>query len=445
MRPVVVAYDSSAVSPQEIALGLAGLGPLVFLVVDSDHVRRVRGVLDHLGPVVTLTGRPGADADTVRALRPAAILTFSEAMLRTTAGIAEAARLPFHDVATARVLTDKTRQRQRLRDAGVDDVRSHPLRSPDDWPAAVTHVGLPAVVKPVCGAVSRDTHLVTDTATGARLLREIFADRAASPEPYMVAEEYLAGRPGLPFGDYVSVESLCEDDGVRHLAITGKFRLLPPFREVGRFWPALLRDGEREAILDLTTRALTALRVTVGLTHTELKLTAAGPRIIEVNGRLGGHVNGLARTAAGADLVRVAGLRALGRPQSARIVMPDRVHFQHHGLAPTAACQLVGIHGAARVRQVPGVCGYRSFVRVGDDLPGGVPTYEMDVLWGDAPDHRAMAAVLDAALPVLSYDFALPGGVRRVTAVALLEWDPAGRSPPSPYTDPPRPAARAAR
>jgi hypothetical protein len=424
MRPIVVTYDTGAVSPQEIAHGLDGLGPLVFLVPDTAHVRRVREVLDHLGTVLPLTHQADADTAVIRALQPAAMLTFSESLLRTTAMLAHTAGLPFHDMQTAQVLTDKRLQRQRLRDAGVDDVRYHPLTSAHDWPAAAAHVGLPAVIKPVHGAASRHTHLVTDLATGARLLGEIFDSRhTGAPAPLMTAEEYLGGVPDLPFGDYVSVESLCEEDTVHHVAVTGKFPLSPPFREVGRFWPALLRPDEREAVLRLTTRALHALGVIVGLTHTELKLTAAGPRIIEVNGRLGGHVNGLARTATRTDLVRMAGLRALGRPQRTAVTMPEQVHFQLHGLAPTVPCRLAGVHGAARVRQMPGITGYRGFVPVGELLPGGVPTLEMDVLWGAASDHQAMRDVLDQALPQLTYEFALPDGPRRVNAAELLQWD----------------------
>ena len=52
--------------------------------------------------------------------------------------------------------------------------------------------------------------------------------------------------------------------------------------------------------------------MTYGLTHTELKLTASGPRIIEINGRLTGHMNLTTRSTLGIDLVRLGGLLALG-------------------------------------------------------------------------------------------------------------------------------------
>ncbi|WP_055697406.1 ATP-grasp domain-containing protein [Streptomyces silaceus] len=423
-RTLAVVYDKGAASPGEIGVGLRGLGHLVFLVPDTPHVAQLRGVLESLGDVVELTGDPTDDTALVRRIAPAALLTYSEPMLRTTASLAAAVGLPFHDVATARVLTDKVRQRGLLREAGVDDVRTRPLSSPEEWPRVREAVGLPAVIKPVRGAASRNTHAVTDDAEARALLPRIFAavDGADSGGgPPLIVEEMLQGRPSLPYGDYASVESLCTPQGVTHLALSGKLPLLRPFRESGRFWPTHLPDGEQRAILDLVSGALKALGVTYGLTHTELKLTSSGPRIIEVNGRLGGHVNGLARTACGTDLVRLAALVALGEPVEPPVLRPARVHFQHHGLAPTEPCVLEAVHGAEELRNLPGVDGYRTFTRVGERLPGGVLTHEMDVVWGTAPTHDAMTATLDRALSVLSYDFRFSHGVRRTSAAELRD------------------------
>ncbi|MHC5704451.1 ATP-grasp domain-containing protein [Streptomyces tirandamycinicus] len=421
---LAVVYDKGAASPGEIGVGLSDLGRLAFLVPDTSHVARLRGVLEHLGQVVPLTGEARADNALLRRIAPTALLTYSELMLRTTASLAAAAGLPFHSVDTARILTDKVRQRRLLHEAGVDDVRTHPLSAPEQWPQAREAVGLPAVIKPAHGAASRNTHAVTDDAQARALLPEVFAavDRKhAGSGPPLIVEEMLQGRPSLPYGDYASVESLCTPDGVTHLALSGKLPLLTPFRESGRFWPTHLPTEEQHTVLALVSRALKALGVTYGLTHTELKLTPTGPRIIEVNGRLGGHVNGLARTACGTDLVRLAALVALGEPVDPPVLRPDRVHFQHHGLAPTEPCVLEAVHGAEQLRQLPGIDGYRTFTRSGEQLPGGVLTHEMDVVWGTGTSHEAMTETLDRALAVLSYDFRFASGVRRISAAALRD------------------------
>jgi biotin carboxylase len=309
----------------------------------------------------------------------------------------------------------------------VDDVRTFALRSMADWPAALAEVGLPAVVKPVRGAGSRHTHPLLDRAQATELLAEIFTELghgspAPPDEPQLIVEELLRGRPSLPFGDYVSVESLCASGEITHLAVSGKPPLVPPFRETGRFWPTHLPEPEQRTILDLVSRALRALNVRHGLTHTELKLTPSGPRIIEVNGRLGGHLNGLARTACGVDLVQVAARHALGEHQDLPYLRPAKVHFQHNGLAPTQPCRLLGVHGAPEVRRIPGISGYRTFARIGADLPGGVRTHELDVIWGVADTSHAMVELLSTALSTLEYEFQFADGVRRMPAADCGAW-----------------------
>jgi hypothetical protein len=421
---LVVVFDRGAASAGEIAVGLRGLGPLTFLVAESPHTRGLGGVFERLGRVVPMTGDGPADLARLRPLAPAAILTFSEPMLPATARLAEALGLPFHSVAATRLLTNKIAQRERLGSAGVDRVRSRPVSSLAEWPEARDFVGLPAVVKPVHGQGSRNTFLVRDDASARRVLASMLtAEPAAGPEPTVLVEELLRGRPSLPFGDYVSVESACGPAGIRHLAVTGRLPLVAPFRETGRFWPARIDPAERAEITELVTRALRAVEVGAGLTHTEVKLTRAGPRIIEVNGRLGGHINGLARQAAGVDLVRVAGQLALGLVPDvpAGLDLPDRVCFQHNTLAPVEACALVGVRGAAEVRRVAGVDGFRAYARPGDTFDDDVMTRHLDLLWGRCDRHAEMFGILDEALHRLWYELRFAGGGRCVTAAQLAK------------------------
>ncbi|MBZ4321253.1 ATP-grasp domain-containing protein [Streptomyces huiliensis] len=399
--PLAVAYDEGAVSPAEIAVGVAGLAPVAFVLPHSPHVRKLRPVLSRLGRVVQLTGRPERDAVLLRRLAPAGVLTFSESLLRVTAGLARTLGLPHHTPEVAEVLTDKYRQRERLAAAGVDTVRCRPVPDVAAWEAALSAVGLPAVVKPVHGQGSRGTFAVHDRADADRVRSRLFD----GPEDTWVVEELLRGRPSGPFGDYVSVETATGPDGTEVLAVTGKHPLTPPFRETGQFWPAALPHEDREAVSDLAVRAVTALGVTTGVCHTEVKLTPGGPRIIEVNGRLGGHLNELSRRACGVDLVRVAALLALGAPPPPAPAPPGRVYFQFNGLAPVRPGRLRALTGGDEIRRLEGITGHRPYVRPGDDLPGGVGSVFMDLLTGDAPDHPAMVELLDRALPLLRYEF----------------------------------------
>jgi biotin carboxylase len=417
---LLVAYDRGAASAAEIATGLGSLGPVVFAVADSEHTRRVGSVLAALGRVVPLSGDVQRDITRLREFAPAAVLTFSESMLPTVAALADAFGLPFHSPETTALLTDKTRQRERLRERGVEDVRGRTVSSLDEWPQARDFVGLPAVIKPVHGEGSRHTYAVWDEATATAVLASILP---VVPESTVLVEELLQGRPDTPFGDYVSVESLCGPRGISHLAVTGKFPLAPPFRETGRFWPAAVSPEEREQITDLVTRALRALDVGIGLTHTEVKLTADGPRIIEVNGRLGGHIHGLARQVSGTDLIHLAGLLALGQDPDPPVGLdrPETVFFQHNTLAPVEPCSLVSGYGAADVRRMTGIDGFRAYARPGDVFEGSVMTRHIDLLWGRCRDHDDMRGILGEALRRLSYEFRFADGVRSVSA-AELQW-----------------------
>lgn len=419
---LAVTYEHGAVSPWEIGTGLADVGDIVFLTGHSPHVASVRPILEELGEVVPLTGDTARDGSALRGLSCDAIVTFSEVMLRTTAALADEASLPYHSIDLARVLTSKVEQRRVLRECGVDEVRVHGLWSAEDWPAARAAVGLPAVLKPVRGTGSDRTFSVLDDTMATGIVEQAFTGmprRDGSEEPLFILEELLRGRPSGPYGDFVSVEGMCGPRGTRQLAVTGKFPLLPPLRESGHFWPAHLSTAERAEVMDLADRAVRALGIRLGITHTEIKLTEDGPRIIEVNGRLGGWANGIAGVACGTDMVNLAGRLALGEDPDPPDLAPQRVHFQYHCLAPTRPCVVEGVNGRRDVLNLPGVDGCRSLVRAGDASPGGVFTNDIFLIWGTCDHPEAMAAVVEQAAKMISFDLRFADGARRMTAADL--------------------------
>jgi biotin carboxylase len=424
--PVAVVYDRGSVSAGELAAGLADVAPLVLVTAESAHTARMRPVLEQIGEVLPIGGTP---EDTQRALarwRPQGILTFAESMIGTTAELAAGLGLPYHTPETARLLTDKAEQRHRLGVTAVDTVRARRVTTAAEWQDALRHCGLPAVTKPVRGEGSRETWAIPDRAASAEVYERLFVAGSAR-EPLLV-EELLQGRPSSPYGDYVSVETASHHGEVTPIAVTGKYPLLPPFREVGQFWPVHLGESEQAVLTALASAAVKALGVTTGICHTEIKLTPAGPRIIEVNGRLGGHLNELARRSCGVDLVRTAVTLALGRPLPHGALSPRSVYFQYNSPVPENACRLVATVGAASVRAVPGVTGYRPYVRPGEVLAGGTGTQPLDLLTGVAPDHPTAMGVLDKALSRLSHVFADQYGRTWTTTNAVHSSGPSTES-----------------
>ena len=67
-------------------------------------------------------------------------------------------------------------------------------------------------------------------------------------------------------------------------------------------------------MLEVATAALHALGVRTGGFHTEIKLTPDGPRVIEVNGRIGGGVPEMLFEASGVSIFNLSMRVALGEP-----------------------------------------------------------------------------------------------------------------------------------
>ena len=205
-------------------------------------------------------------------------------------------------------------------------------------------MGWPAVLKPRSAQGSRSTFLVRDGAELAQLLDALGPRRSS-----MVLEGYLPDDParaGGPYAGYVSVESLVADGVVSHLALTGRFPPAGNFRETGFFIPAALDGDSRAAVLDLATHAIDALGVHTGCLHTEVKFSPDGPRIIEVNGRLGGGVPEMLERAAGVSLLDLALRVAVGEPVSIDgPVATSRIGYRFFLQPPTVSATVTAIDG----------------------------------------------------------------------------------------------------
>lgn len=417
-RPVAIVYDMGAASLTDLLASVRRWGPIVFVAPDNTHVRTVRAALEDVGPVLELDAELSITADAVRRMNVRGIVTFSEQMVRTTAALAERLGLPYHDSATAELLTDKWTQRRRLRETGVDSTRGLRLTDVRQWSEVCDLLEFPVVVKPRVGAASRNAFFIGDADAGRRTATELLA----GDEPELVVEEFLHGRPLDPYGDFVSVESFTSNGHSRHLAVVGKFPMAHPFREQGNIWPASITRAETDEAFDLASRALAALGVQTGLTHTEIKLTPEGPRIIEVNGRLGHNVNEMAQRAFGLDIIGLALDIAAGRPvtRSGPVRPASEVFFQYHNAAPLGARRVLAAFGAGAVRGLPGVDRYQQLSGPRSPL-GGVNTHDLDALNGRADGYYPMFDLIDRALQRLVFVFEMPRGTECMTGIVLRD------------------------
>lgn len=299
------------------------------------------------------------------------ILSFSELWVIEAHTAAAELGLPANPLAAIPAMRDKYLQRRRLAEAGVPVPRFALVRSAAELREAYRHVGAPAIFKPVTGAGSLATYAVdSDTELDelwetARAAHE--NDRRAGQTATFILEERLIGvrkHQDERYGDYVSVESIVCGDRIEHLAVTDKFPLTDPFRENGGILPSVLPDDELAALRAAASAAIQALGVTHCALHTEFKLTAAGPMIIEVNCRVGGGVTEQLYHAAGYDIIRALAEVALGRAPrpidefraSAAILLPQIPPRDLVITEMPSADELLALPGviSARVNHAPG-------------------------------------------------------------------------------------------
>jgi len=359
-RPkLAVMYEAGAFSPFEIKEAARGLCELVWVTGWSSPLDRALGrILPRLG---TVLDAEGLDRDSIAAaLRDVGvdgITVFSDVGQQPAAEIAGALGLPFHSPQTALLLRDKFEQRLALRAGG--------LPVPAVVPVCRDSIGCrseaedlemtwPAVLKPRRGSGGRETFLVRDPEDLLGALED------AAVDEQFILEEYLPDREdriGGPVAAMVSVELVVVDGIARHLAVSGRFPIAPPLRENGGFLPAELDAEDADAVIDCAKRAAAALGVQRGVLHVEIKQTPAGPRIVEVNGRVGGVVPTLLAGVGGPPLLSWALRLALGLdiPAFSPIGPGSRVAFYYAWLPPVGEYVVREVASFDAVRSMPQV------------------------------------------------------------------------------------------
>jgi biotin carboxylase len=359
-RPrIAVAYGRTF----EIQRAIAKVCVPVWLVDSADpeaDLPSPQRLLQRFGPVVDVTNLSVREmADAIRPHHPDGIMAFTDGQMMKASRLAQELSLDFDPPDVVERMIDKQAQRAALREGG--------LPVPAWWvlPPGITRAGLdaiveeatfPVVVKPLRGSASSFTYL----APGAAEFYSILSDPDNGiGEASFIVEEFIPGTSreiDSDVADFVSVESIVSHGAISHLAVCGKFTLEPPFRGTGGFLPVDLPVTEIDDILDVTTRALRALGMTTGCSHTELKLSPDGARIVEVNGRIGGNIPTFIEGSAGVSLPQLAVDVALGRPFTQRGLLPtDHITFRVHGQPPMWADEFVDIAGLDLVRELPGV------------------------------------------------------------------------------------------
>lgn len=257
------------------------------------------------------------------------VLTTCDYYLEAAARCAAVLGLPGPRPEVVRMATRKDLVRDATRRAGLPSPQTAAVTTWESCHAAATRIGYPCVVKPVDLNSGSSVHLVEDEVA----LKDAFADVAAATHNtrgrplarVALVEEYLDGRE-------VSVEAVTVGGRTHILGVTDKVVDPETFVERGHRFPALLGGTERHAAETFTTDVLAAIGFTHGVSHTEVKLTTDGPRLVEFNPRQGGgYIFELVEMVTGVNPLGLVIDLALG----------DDPGLAEHGTVPSAAVSFI--------------------------------------------------------------------------------------------------------
>lgn len=212
----------------------------------------------------------------------------------------------------------------------------------------------PAVVKPAdgygsLGVIRVDQHSELSSAIERSYAARKLAVGANGGELGIVVEEYLDGP------EYV-VESLVVDGAVHILAIGDKGYPEGPYFEEGHYVaPAQLTEREEDAIVREVVLGHEALGITMGPTHTELRMCrGVRPFILELGARFGGSgvSHYIVKEVSGVDYAGEVLRMAVGLP-------PRNIDFTiPNGMASPvgiAANYIVQCGGYGRISEISGL------------------------------------------------------------------------------------------
>ncbi len=242
----------------------------------------------------------------------AGVLTYYEPCVELAARIGRNLGLPHCLPVAARRCRDKLATRRALREAGVPSAAYAMAESDTEARQAAEDIGYPVIVKPRSLSASFG---VTMVVTPDQLDAALATVRSSVPtEPWyhypgILVEEYLDGPE-------ISIDSVVHNGAVTPVVYARKvLGFAPNFVEVGH----IVADAahivdDPDTIVSVLVAAHRALQIDHGVTHSEIRLTATGPRIIEINGRAGGGlIPQLGELATGVDLATASGDIAVGR------------------------------------------------------------------------------------------------------------------------------------
>ena len=354
-------------------------------------------------------------------VKPGGLLCYNEQYVQPAARVVEALALPGFSSAAIRNCRDKRRTRDALTAAGVAQPQSVAVSSLEEARAVAAAIGYPVVLKPRGLAGSMGVILVAsedELDAGYETAHTPWYPGVPTYEDGVLVETYLDGPE-------ISIDGAVLDGRYVPLFVaTKQLSAHPYFQETGHVVDASDELQRSPELMEMLRAAHVALGLRRGMTHSEVRLTSAGPRIVEINARLGGDlIPYVGMLATGIDPARVAVDVVLGREPQVEMTRSAAAEIRffyptEDSIVRTVElpCDLPGLHLAeataregavlrlpprgylARYAQLICVADDRAAARAAADEASAAVTLGYDrapAFQGDRPD----LSWIDAAIP----------------------------------------------
>ena len=349
----VVVVGAGYLGKRRLYERIAELGARIAVVDETGHWSQ-RLVADGLAAhwvAAPIAGDADADAAAVvdalaaEGIRPDAVLTFWETSVPVAARAAAALGLPGNPVAAVDAARSKLRTREESARAGLPTPRSQRVRSLDELFAAAEAIGFPSVVKPEFGASAVGCVRI-DSFESLPGVYKIVRSELATTDVVdlragndLLVEEYL---DGVEFDvDLVLHDGECVFSSVSQNWPTAE----PSFQETGLHCPPDHGAKPVRRLVQLCVETVQAFGFRCGVLHVEGKCTSRGPRIVEVNARMGGgRIHHIVEAVWGVDLIEAQVRGALGLPQQLAPSRKPRCAVVNALLYAPATGRLAALH-----------------------------------------------------------------------------------------------------
>ncbi len=344
-------------NPRDLVVRAArklGVGTVLVVLPDAPEPDAVPG------PVIRTPWHidPAELIGTLRALElagPVSCFGFGEIGCAVSAVVNRELGWPGNPPRALEAFKDKARLRAAVGDRAGVPVAHVTCRTKGEILPAIDRIGFPCVVKPVNGTGSSGVRYLMGHKEAEHYLSTLDFQTAHLVEEFLTGTEY-------------SVEASSSPAGHRILAITEKATTgAPRFVETGHTLPVRLAAADQAAIADVVTATLDAAGYRYGPSHTEVMLTAAGPRLIESHGRPGGdRISDMLELALGEDVFEQAMATVLGLPVTSQPTRDRTAGIRYVTFDPTAPMPAID---TAPVAALPGVAEVSVTVPAGEYPP----------------------------------------------------------------------------